>query len=47
MVSKYIGEFVVLIVSASFHKLSEGELMPVFYLKKIDAFLIILDCSFC
>ena len=30
MISRHIGEFVVLIIDASFHKQSEVELMPVF-----------------
>ena len=34
MISNNIGEFVVLIIATSFHKQWEGELMPVFYLKK-------------
>ena len=30
MMLKYIGELFVLIITAVFHKQSEGELMPVF-----------------
>ena len=36
MISAHIGKFVVLILAASLHKQSEGELLPVFYLKKKD-----------
>ena len=34
MISIHIGKFVVHIIAASFHKLWEGELMPVFWIKK-------------
>ena len=36
MISRHIGEFVALIIAASFHKQSERELMKVFCIKNID-----------
>ena len=36
MISRHFDEFVALIIVASFHKQWEGELINVFYLKKID-----------
>ena len=36
MISRHIDEFVVLIIAASFHKQSEGELMNVFFSMKND-----------
>ena len=34
MISIHIGKFVVLIITASFHKQSEGELLTVFFKRK-------------